>query len=106
MISISGEWIYNTLPEYLNERDYKLRHGWLLIKIKGILDATEAEYRNQVMDRVEFIISRDYFALTELREYNKISEDTYTMKMAPFADVFEIYRQLRNNYQLKPSSIL
>lgn len=45
---VSSEWILNNLREYISENDVNLRHGWFQIKVDGIINATDEDFRDKV----------------------------------------------------------
>lgn len=103
---VSSEWILNNLKEYISENDVNLRHRWFQIKVDGIINATNDDFKEKVMDEIESIISKPYFiALNEL-DTSKITEDEFWSRSARYTDVFQILRNIRSDYKLPKSALL
>lgn len=103
---VSSEWILNNLREYISENDVNLRHGWFQIKVDGIINATDEDFRDKVMDEIEAIISKPYFIAVNELDASKITEDESWSRTARYTDVFQILRNIRSDYKLPKSALL
>lgn len=103
---LNSQFILDSLSEYVTEDDVQLRHGWFQVKMDSVIKATPGESQEEVMNKIDFILSRPYFIAEELLSNNKINESEYWSRVARFTDVFEILRQIRRKYNLPRSVIL
>lgn len=103
---VSSEWILNNLREYISEKDVNLRHGWLQLKVEGVVAATQAEFREPLMDEIESILSKPYFAAVNDFDASKITESEFWSRTARYTDVFQILRNIRSEYTLPNSALL
>ena len=55
---LSSYFVLNSIAEYITEKEVHLRHGWFQVKMDGVINATPVETREEVMNRIDFIISR------------------------------------------------
>jgi hypothetical protein len=103
---VSSEWILNNLREYILEHDVNLRHGWLQLKVEGVVMATKEEFREQLMHEIEVILSKPYFAAVNELDTSKITESEFWSRTARYTDAFQILRNIRSEYHLPNSSLL
>ena len=89
---LSSYFVLNSISEYITEDDVHLRHGWFQVKMEGAINATPVETREEVMNSIDFIISRPYFNAKELFKDDKITEKEYWSRVGTFTDVFERLR--------------
>lgn len=103
---MKSEWMYTNINNYVNSADVNLRHGWFEFKINGILEKIDPEYQEKVMEKIETIITFDYFKKREKLDNGEITYDEFLSKTYRYTDTFQILRNLRLKYNLPVSSIL